>query len=97
MSFINEGDPFKPMLCFDDSEESKLALKELKKAKIDFNTWDTRELKPNGIPPYLIRGRLRYQSLVGIREFIRDYPEILRAEEELKKPIPKEIRERLGL
>jgi hypothetical protein len=80
MPFINEGDPFRPVLVSDGSKECKAAEEELKKANIFFEIWDIKDVGAVGKPPYLLRGRLKYLGLQGIREFINSYPGILRSE-----------------
>ncbi len=82
MEFINENDPFSPVIVIDDSEGSKQAIQELKEANIKFKVWPVEEVGQCGKPPYVIRGRNKYLGLEGIREFLEIYPEMLRLENE---------------
>jgi hypothetical protein len=84
--YINDKDHFQPVLVVDDEEESRQAIQALEAACIKFDIWDTKDMLPNGRPPYLLRGQIKYLGLNQIRQFINNYPGILHAEEELKKP-----------
>lgn len=79
-------DPFKPVLCMDASEDSKLAFQILQAANISFDLWDATQQAPSDLPPpFVVRGKRIFYGPEAIDAFAHLYSRV-RTVERARRP-----------